>query len=86
MWPEHDSNLGLNMSQRMNYEAATLTTRPPRPDKLCIKLSLCEYTLFFVADGLCQNTKLFNLKIPWMGELSSRDYATIEKLLIICKY
>ena len=28
--PKRDSNLGLIMSHRLNYEAAALTTRPPR--------------------------------------------------------
>ena len=31
---ERDSNLGLSMSHRMNYEAVALTNQPPRLDKL----------------------------------------------------
>ena len=32
MCPEQDSNLGLSMNHRLNYEVAALTARPPRPD------------------------------------------------------
>ena len=32
MCPEQDSNLGLSMSHRLNYEAAALTTQPPQLD------------------------------------------------------
>ena len=32
-------NLGLSMSHRLNYEAAALTTRPPRPDVMYLYFS-----------------------------------------------
>ena len=32
MCPERDSNLGLSMSHRLNYEEAALTTQPLRLD------------------------------------------------------
>ena len=55
-----DSNLGLSMSHRLNYEAAPLTTRTPQPDHVQMYSTLGLTILPAKTSKLCIQTTFMN--------------------------
>ena len=53
--PEQDSNLGLSETHRVNYEAATSTTRPPWPDTIRI-VNLVHSSIYTLTILICFTT------------------------------
>ena len=55
--PEWNLNLGLSMSNKLNYEAAAFTTQPPWLDSL---FSISNYKLVSIYEGVsyCTNGKM----------------------------
>ena len=64
-----DSNLGLSMSHRLNYEAAALTTQPPRLDNFDL-LQNCKRWIEFSILSLTFSSSLINLKLIFLLSLS----------------
>ena len=63
--PKPDSNLGLSLSHKLNYEAAALTTQPPWLDVL--QTGLVSFQKLF--PHVCSEANLLNIndtKIPFI--------------------
>ena len=64
---KRESNLGLSISHRLNYEAASLTTQPPRHGWI----NIMEYKLSSI-NQVFLSSSIFSNMTSLLAELSSR--------------